>query len=141
MLFVGIFQSWLFLLFWIVCVLCLQIWESLYLYCTFLSCFYFSILFVLLTSPEIPIILKVILLHFLIPPNQVYMWQTISLLCPHSWRFNHFTVSVISSASEFRRKPASQLHFQKTGLGPWGYFARSYRELIYIGVYISAPLS
>lgn len=122
-------------------VFCVYRFESLYLHCTFLSCFYFSILFVLLTSPEIPVILKVILLHFLILPNRVYMWQTISLLCPHSWRFDHFTISGTSSASAFPRKPASQLHFQKTGLGPWGYFARSHKGLIYLGVYISAPLS
>lgn len=96
----------------------------MYLHCTFLSCCYFSILFVLLTSPEIPIILKVILLHYLIPPNQVYMWQTISLLCPHSWRFNHFTISVIASSSEFLRKPASQLHFSEDWLGPLGIFCQ-----------------
>lgn len=106
--------------------------SFLFLFFYFICSAYFS---------RIPVILKVILLHFLILPNRVYMWQTISLLCPHSWRFDHFTISGTSSASAFPRKPASQLHFQKTGLGPWGYFARSHKGLIYLGVYISAPLS
>lgn len=84
---------------------------KVYLQCIFLSCFYFSILFVLLPSTEISIILKVVLLCFLIPPNRLYLWQTISLLCPHSWRFYHFTISVPLQSSACFRKPASVLPF------------------------------
>lgn len=79
---------------------------KVYLQCIFLSCFYFSILFVLLPSTEISIILKVVLLCFLIPPNRLYLWQPYHY-CAHI--LGDFTISPFLYPSSLQHALGSQL--------------------------------